>query len=77
MTVTADAKKRVVLKTAKPGDTFDVQVTGGEIRLTLMKPVQQKPTRPRLVKGPKGYLVIQTDRPITHEEVRKVMDEFP
>jgi hypothetical protein len=24
----ADAKKRVVLKTANPGDTFDVQVSG-------------------------------------------------
>jgi hypothetical protein len=75
MTVTADAKKRVVLPSAKPGDSYQVEQTGGEIRLRLLKPVPKE--KARLVKGANGYLVAVGTRPITQEMVSAAMDEFP
>ena len=44
--LTADAKRRVVLPAAKPGDAFDVQ-TQGEGRLLLVRLEPPKP-EPRL-----------------------------
>lgn len=41
---TADAKRRVVLPAAKPGDVFDVQ-TQGEGRLLLVRLERPKPGR--------------------------------
>ena len=75
MTVIADSRKRVILKPAKPGDRFDVQVTPeGKVILTPLVP--DKPDRVRLVKK-HGYTVAVGTRPVTHEQVRKLMDEFP
>ena len=51
MTVKADDKKRIVLPTAKPGDVFNVEVSGGTILLTKLVPVQSKLVRARKVKG--------------------------
>ncbi|MEY2429583.1 MAG: hypothetical protein QOJ40_2468 [Verrucomicrobiota bacterium] len=49
MTVTADDRKRVVLTAAKPGDCFDVQVSGdGTFVLRRLEPVQSP--RAKLVK---------------------------
>ena len=52
MTVTADAKKRVPIRTAKPGDRFDLQLSGdGTVVLTplvtkdnvpVVKPIRTK-----------------------------------
>lgn len=41
-TSTADAKRRVVLPTAKPGDVFDIQ-SQGEGRLLLVRLERPKP----------------------------------
>ncbi len=76
MTVTADAKKRVVLPGAKPGDSFKVEQDGAHIRLTLLKPAEPKPNKAWLVKKG-GHYVIRSERPITQEMVRAAMDEFP
>ena len=78
MTVTADAKRRVILRDAKPGDCFEVKVSGDRILLTRMKPAEPKRPKVRLVRDPeKGYLVAVLERVVTQEEVRKFMDEFP
>lgn len=74
MIVIADAKKRIVLPGAKPGDCFDVKIYGQEVRLTLLKPAQMT-DRARLVKK-KGYTVAVGTRPITQEQVRTALDEF-
>jgi phage FluMu protein gp41 len=75
MTVVADAKKRVTLRTAKAGDTFDVEVTNeGKVILTKLVPAATKPIR--LVKR-HGYSVAIGPARITQEQVRKLMDEFP
>jgi phage FluMu protein gp41 len=76
MTTIADNKKRVTLRTAKPGDRFDVQVSGdGKIVLTPLLPVD-KPNRIRLVRK-HGYTVAVGEGPVTQEQVRKLLDEFP
>ena len=76
MPVTADAKKRVVLPPAKPGDRFDVQISGnGKLVLTPLIP-DERPNKARLVKK-HGYSVAVSIRPITQEQVRSAMDEFP
>jgi hypothetical protein len=49
MTVTADDKKRVVLPSAKPGDSFDLQASAeGNFVLRRLEPTQSPV--PRLVK---------------------------
>ena len=76
MTVTADAKKRVVLPPAKPGERFDVQISSnGKLVLTPLIP-DERPNQVKLVRK-HGYLVAVSSRPITQEQVRAAMDEFP
>ena len=79
MTITADAKKRVRLGLAKPGDRFDVQVTGdGAFILRRLEPVK-KPDRPTKVRFEKrgGYTVGVTDRPINEEALKEAPADFP
>ena len=76
MTVTTDAKKRVVLPQAKPGDVFDVQnSSNGKLVLTPLIP-DERPNRIKLVEE-NGYLVAVGSRLITQAETRKLLDEFP
>jgi len=76
MTVTTDEKNRVVIPSAQPGDRFDIQVTAeGKIVLTRLE-LADKRDNVRLVKK-HGYTVARGTRPITQEQVRKAMDEFP
>lgn len=51
MTVKADEKKRVVLPSAKPGDVFNVELSGGNILLTKLVPSEPRLVRARRVKG--------------------------
>lgn len=77
MTITADSKKRVRLGLAKPGDRFDVQVTGdGVFILRRLEPVKPKLAKSRLVSEGK-LLVIDTDGPLNMEAVKQLVAEFP
>jgi hypothetical protein len=76
MTVIADAKRRVTLRTARPGDRFDVRVANnGQLVLTRLV-MADKPERVRLIKK-HGYTVAVGKRTINQEQVRKLLDEFP
>jgi len=76
MTVTTDAKKRVVIPSASPGDRFDVQLTQeGKVVLTPLE-LAHKPETVRLVKR-HGYTVARGTRPITGEQARKAVNKFP
>ena len=76
MTTITDAKRRVTLSVAKPGDRFDVQVSDdGKVILTLLVPAARTETV-RLIKK-HGYTVAVGSRRITQEQVRKLLDEFP
>ena len=59
-----------------PGDTLEWHVEQGEIRGRKLVPVTAA-VKARLVKGPAGYLVAVRPTPITQEEVRAHLDEFP
>lgn len=76
MTVVADSKHRVTLRFAKPGDRFDVQLSGdGKLVLTRLVP-DDRPNQVRLVRR-HGYTVGVSKRPISQETARKLLDEFP
>lgn len=58
MTLTADAKKRVVLPDAAPGDVFACEKTGGGIllRRVYRRPVRQKkPTKTQALKTVRSW----------------------
>jgi hypothetical protein len=78
MTVTADAKKRVVLAEARPGDRFDKQVSadGTRIVMVLLEPVQPKPANVRLEKK-RGFTVAVSDQPINEKALAEALAEFP
>ena len=74
MTVTCDAKRRVILPIGKAGDRFDVEFSSdGRIVFTRLEPVRRKVSYIRK----NGLLVAATDAPISWEETRKAMDELP
>lgn len=76
VTAIADNKKRVTIRTARPGDRFDVQVSAdGKVVLTPLLPAD-KPRQIRLIKK-HGFTVATGGPPITQEQVRKLLDEFP
>jgi hypothetical protein len=78
MTVIADNKRRVTLRLAKPGDRFDVQVSGeGKFILTKLEPVQQsRPAKVRIEKRGQ-YHVGVLDRPIDERALREALADFP
>ena len=77
MTVTADAKKRVILPTAKPGDRFDVQSVGeGKVIFTKLEPVAGKPASVKLEKHG-GFTVGVLSRPIDEQALKEALAEFP
>jgi hypothetical protein len=78
MTVVADNKKRVTIRHAKPGDRFDVQVTGGgQFVLTKLEPIQQsRPAKVRIEKRGR-YSVGVLDHPINEDAIKEVLNEFP
>ena len=73
-TLTADSAKRVRIPDAKPHQVYAYEFSGGRVTLTPVEPVQAKPAK--LVRR-NGRTYLTTDRTITQEEVRKLMDEFP
>ena len=72
----SDNRKRVTLPDpARPKDSWISEVIGpNQIVLTRV----EKPARPRakLIRK-NGHLLLSSKRPISWEETRKAMDEFP
>lgn len=77
-TATVDDKKRVRIPAAKPGQVFSVEPEpNGSIRLVpVVRQTEVPAAKVRFIKK-HGYTVAVGDRPITHEQVRALMDEFP
>ena len=76
MTVIADNKKRVTLAEAKPGDRFDLQVSGNGYLLRKLEPVPSKQAKVRFIKRD-GYTVAMSDQPINEEALREALADFP
>ncbi|MGA2751303.1 MAG: hypothetical protein ABSG59_21255 [Verrucomicrobiota bacterium] len=78
MTVVADHKKRVILRLAKPGDRFDVQVcSDGKFTLTRLEPVN--PARLAKVRIEKRgqFHVGVLDHALNEEALKAALAEFP
>jgi hypothetical protein len=78
MTITADSRKRVILRDAKPGDRFDVQISGeGTFVLRRLEPVKGV-HRPGSVKWIKkdGFTVGITDRQVSQETINELLNGF-
>jgi hypothetical protein len=76
MIVTTDEKKRVIIPSARPGERFDIQLTPeGNVVLMRLGATEEHKTV-RLVKK-HGYTVARGAHPITQEQVRRALDEFP
>jgi hypothetical protein len=77
MTVITDAKKRVVLPSASPGDVFDVQLAGdGRLVLTRLVPVKSKPAKVKIEKR-NGYSVGVLEKPIDLAALKEALADFP
>ena len=79
MTVTTDAKRRVVLPAATPGEVFQVSYPEpGKVLLIKMQPVEPKPPTVRLEKDERGYPVLLSDQPLDEAWARRFLqEEFP
>jgi len=77
MTVTADAKKRVTLPLATPGDTFDVQQAGeGKLILTRLEPGDFNPAQVRIEK--RGVFSVGVlGHPINDSALKAALADFP
>ncbi|MGZ8900559.1 MAG: hypothetical protein ACXW3Z_10730 [Limisphaerales bacterium] len=75
MIIIADSRRRVTLPApAHPGDAFAVEkISEGQFLLSRL----EKPTRKVKLTREKGFLVASHGRPITMEQTRALMDEFP
>ena len=77
MIVTADARKRVVLPVARPGDSFDVEVSGeGTFVLRRLNTPRSRPAKVRFKKRGR-FTVGILDRPINDAALREALAEFP
>jgi hypothetical protein len=77
MTVVTDAKRRVTLRLAKPGDRFDVRVSGeGQFVLTRLEPVNPRPAKVRIEqRGP--FHVGVLEHTLEESAIRRAIAEFP
>jgi hypothetical protein len=74
MTVAVDSKRRAVLPNSRPGDRYAVEFTSdGKLVFT---PLATSTRRVSYVRKD-GLLLGVTDSPITWEQTRQAMDEFP
>jgi hypothetical protein len=77
VTVKADNRRRVQLPDAEPGQVYALERAGeGQFVLTLVKKVEPKLPRARLVKRG-GYLVADTGQPLNMDVIRQLLMEFP
>jgi len=73
-TLTVDAQKRIRIQDAKPHQVFAYENRQGVITLTEVVPVQ--PAKARLIRR-NGRLYALNALPITNEDVRREMENFP
>jgi hypothetical protein len=76
MTVIADSRKRVILKPAKPGDRFDVQITGdGKVILTPLGPVEKEVPVVKPVRTKEGWLMFPPGKHPSRQAIRDAIRE--
>ena len=73
-TLTVDDYQRIRLPDVTPRQKFAYVKEGTKIILTLVQPV--KANRARLVKV-NGRLLLETDHPVTLEDTKRALEDFP
>jgi phage FluMu protein gp41 len=76
MTTVADDKKRVTIRTARPGDRFDVQVSGDKIVLTRLEPAASRAAKVKIRRRGR-YSVGVLERPVDERALRDALSDFP
>jgi len=77
MTVTADEKQRVTLPSARPGDKFELELSGdGKMVLTRLEPPRSEPAEVRIEKRGK-FSVGVLNRPINEQALKEALADFP
>jgi hypothetical protein len=75
MTVTADSRKRVIIPACKPGEQFDVQVSGdGAFLLRRLEPITAPVVKP--VRTKQGFIMLsrKLDRRLVVAAIRADRD---
>ncbi len=76
MTVTADARRRVMLRGAKPGDRFDVQVSGdGTFVLGPLVPKEDHVPVVKMVRTREGFLMFPPGKGPDRAAIRAAIRE--
>jgi phage FluMu protein gp41 len=76
MTAVADNKKRVTIRTARPGERFDVQVSGEKIILTRLALAQPQAAKVRIERRD-GFSVGVLEKPIDEQAISNALSDFP
>lgn len=74
--VTADSQNRVKLHGAGHGQRFKLSVEGDRYILQKLAEADM-PSEAILVRDEAGWLVVRGGRPITNEDVRLAMEDWP
>jgi hypothetical protein len=76
MTAVADNKKRVTIRTAKPGDRFDVQIAeDGKVILTPLAPQKRKVPIVKPIRTKEGFLMFPPGKGPSREAIRAAIRE--
>jgi len=71
MTAVTDNKKRVTIRTARPGDRFDVQVSGdGKILLTPLVPKDENVPVVKAIRTREGFIMFPPGKRPSREAIR-------
>jgi len=75
VSATVDSRKRLRIRQAKAGEEYEIETLPNGFRLTrLVK--QQTAGNYRIIRK-HGYLMIETERKITTDEINKALADFP
>ena len=76
MTTTLDAKKRAVLSPFSAGDIVQIEPQSEDVLvLRRMRAVSGREFKPRVVRRKNGDLVVTGGKPITTDEVKRMLED--
>lgn len=76
MTTTLDSKKRAVIVPFSAGDVIQIEPQSDDVLvLRRMKPALDKQFKPRVVRRKNGDLVVTGGKPITTDEVKRMLED--
>ena len=68
--VTADDYKRILIPDAKPGQSFEYQLSGNVVKLTPVEPVEEDVPVVKMIRHPDGTCSFPEHVKISRDEIR-------